>query len=316
MHAGTFHKGLLHPKHWLTWLVLILVWLFTCLPVSLRRGIMYPVGRKSLFASKGRERAVKANLNICFPNLNHAEKQAMLMQHANYSGFAISEIAWMWFRSLKRIQQRTRIEGIEHLHKAKADNRPVIYLIPHMFWLEYGAFALGQEYPIAGIFNTFKNPVLDWLVGMKRAQLSKNPIRRQSGGTISQVIGLVNDGVAVHHLMDEDLGAKRSVFAPYFGTPKATLANMAEIIQQTQAIVLPCTTRYEIGEDKMVINIDAALDWNEYADDPVAIAEQVNLAYEKMVRISPEQYMWNLRYFRNRPEGDDREFYKGDIKWD
>lgn len=315
MDAGTFHKSLLHPKHWPTWLALVFVWLITCLPVPLRRRTMAWAGKKSILNNKRRLRIIKSNIEICFPELPPKDKHKMLMQHASYAGFAISEIAWMWFRSLKRIKQRTRIEGIEHLHKAKADKRPIIYLIPHMFWLEYGAFALGQEYPIAGIFNTFKNPVLDWLVGMKRAQLSKNPIRRQSGGTTAQVIRLVNEGVAVHHLMDEDLGAKHSVFAPYFGTPKATLANMAKIIQQTQALVLPCTTRYEAAEDKMVINIGIGLNWSAHADNPIAIAEQVNLAYEAMVRISPEQYMWNLRYFRSRPENDNHKLYRSNIKW-
>ena len=314
MYAGTFHKGLLHPKHWLTWLVLILIWLLTYLPANLRRTIMYPIGRKSLFASKGREHAVKANLNICFPNLSSTEKQAMLIQHANYSGFAISEMAWIWFRSLKRIKQRTYIEGIEHLHQAKANNRPIIYLTPHMLSLEYGLFALGQEYPIATIFNTFKNPVLDWLVGMKRAQLSTNCIRRQSGSTIAQAISLINNGVALYHLMDEDLGTKHSVFAPYFGTPKATLANMAEIIQQTQALILPCTTYYEADKDKMIVHIGNPLDWRNYSHNPITIAEQVNLAYEKMVRINPEQYMWNLRYFRNRPKNDKRKFYSENIE--
>ncbi len=315
MHAGTFHRGLLHPRHWLSWLSLIPLYLFTCLPVALRRRLMAPLGRKSLFNSAKRLRVVKANLRICLAELSDAEREALLQRYAAYAGFAIGEMAWMWFRSLKRIKRRTRMENLHHLQAAQQSGRPLIFLVPHMFWLEYGAFAIGQELPIAGIFNTFKNPVLDWLVGYKRAQLSEYPIRRQSGSTIQQVIERANQGLGIHHLMDEDLGVKNSVFAPYFGEDKATLANLSEILQATQALVVPLSTRYEAAEDRFVVHVGEALDWSAIATDAVAVATEVNRAYEAMVRLSPDQYMWNLRYFRSRPPGDPRDFYHPDFEF-
>lgn len=331
MEADQFHRGLLHPKYWLTWLGVGLIGLFSCLPASWRRAALAPVGRKAIFSSKGRLRAVKANINLCFPDLSKDEKQAMLLRHAEHAGFALGEVAWAWFRSLKRIKQRTIIEGIEHLRKAEASGRPIILLVPHMLYLDYVVMSITHETPCAGIFNTFKNPVVDWLVALKRggsarhsATLHKDPtidnrltlIRRQDGGTIEQIISRAKQGFAIVHLMDEDLGADRSVFAPLFGIEKATLANMSHILQETQALVLPLTLRYEKDSNQYRLHMDEALDLKDCYADKVAISTAINQAYEKLIRFAPDQYMWNLRIFRSRPEGDTRSFYSGNVDWD
>lgn len=331
MEADKFHNGLLHPKYWPTWLGVGLIGLFSCLPAAWRRAALAPVGRKAIFSSKGRLRAVKANINLCFPELNQAEKQAMLLRHAEHAGFALGEIAWAWFRPLKRIKRRTDIEGIEHLRNAEASGRPIILMVPHMLYLDYVVMSITHETPCAGIFNSFKNPVIDWLVALKRggsarhsATLHKDQtldnrltlIRRQDGGTVEQIIARAKQGFAIVHLMDEDLGAKRSVFAPMFGIEKASLANTSHILKKTNALVLPLTVRYDKASNKYLLHMDEALDLQHCYEDKVAVSTAINKAYEKLISFAPDQYMWNLRIFRNRPEGDNRKFYKGDVDWD
>ena len=38
--------------------------------------------------------------------------------------------------------------------------------------------------------------------------------------------------------------------------------------------------------------------------DPERDAASVNKARETLIRLAPEQYMWTLRWFRTRPEGE------------
>lgn len=330
MEADKFHSGLLHPKYWPTWLGVGLVGLFSCLPAAWRRAALAPIGRKAIFNNQRRLRVVKANIDLCFPELSHVEKSKLLKQHAEHAGFALGEIAWAWFRPLKRIKRRTEIEGIEHLRNAEESGRPIILMVPHMLYLDYVVMSITHETPCAGIFNSFKNPVIDWLVALKRggsarysATLHKDPtiddrltlIRRQDGGTIEQIITRAKQGFAIVHLMDEDLGAKHSVFAPMFGTEKASLASTSHILQETNALVLPLTVRYDKITNKYLLHMDEALDLQHCYADKVAVASAVNKAYEKLIRFAPEQYMWNLRIFRNRPEGDDRTIYKGELDW-
>lgn len=310
-----FHAGLLHPKYWLVWFSLFILCVYTYIPVRIRRAVMGWVGLRSLALSKGRARAVKANLSLCFPEASIEQREQWMRAYAKNAGFAAGEMAWIWFRSLKTIKARTVVEGESYLEQAKATHRPIIFLAPHTLFLEYGAFCVAQDVPCAGIFNTFKNPVVNWLVLRRRQKLTDHIIPRQSGKTIQTMIDLAKQNFAIYHLMDEDLGVKRSVFAPLFGTQKATLANMANIIQQTQALVVPCSTRYEKTTDKMVVTLDAPIDLTPIQDDAVAVATRINMAYEVMIRRCREEYMWSLRLFRNRPEGDSREFYSGESIW-
>lgn len=328
--ADQFHAGLLHPRYWPTWLGVGVIGLFTCLPASWRRKVLAPIGRKAIFSSKGRLRAVKTNINLCFPELSADQKQAMLMAHAEYAGFALGELAWPWFRSLKRTKRRTRVEGLEKLRAAQAPERPIILLLPHMLFLDYAVMSITHEIPCAGIFNTFKNPVIDWLVALRRGGAARysatlhpdtsidnslSLIRRQSGSTIQQIISRAKKGFAVIHLMDEDLGGKNAVFAPLFGHQKATLGNMSTILKRTDALVVPLTVVYETSSDQYVLHLDDAMDLRDCVSDRVAVSTAINQAYEKMILRAPEQYMWNLRIFRNRPEGDERVFYKNDVDW-
>lgn len=306
----TFHAGLLHPKHWLAWALLGVVFLITCLPVRVRYALFSRIGVMAYQRSAKRQNTVSTNLKICFPNLSDLQAQALARSYAGYSGFAMAEMAWIWFRSLKRIKARTEIIGQAHLAQALKSKRPIMFLVPHTLFLEYGAFCVAQETSCAGIFNTFDNPVVDWLVLRQRKKLTQHIIRRQSGNTIDRIIALGKQGVSMFHLLDEDLGAKRSVFVPLFGTPKATLANIGHIVSETQAIVLPCATHYDKKQDKMVVTLGEALDLFSVQHDPVAVATRVNQAYEIMISRHPAQYMWNLKLFRHRPEGDEHSFYK------
>lgn len=313
--SNSFNRALLHPKHWLTWLMLLAVWAYTYVPAPIRLWLMGKVGLMSLRLSKGRERAVKANLSLCFPESSIEQREQWMRAYAKNAGFAAGEMAWIWFRSLKTIKARTHLVGEEHLKCAQATHRPIIFLVPHTLFLEYGAFCVAQEVPCAGIFNTFKNPVLDWLVLRRRQKLTDHIIPRQSGKTIQTMTDLAKQNYAIYHLMDEDLGVKRSVFAPLFGTPKATLANMADMIRDTQAVVVPCSTHYDKTTDNMVVTLDAPIDLTPIQNDAVAVATRINAAYEVMLTRCREHYMWSLRLFRNRPEGDAREFYSGEPKW-
>lgn len=309
MQVGQFDYQLLKPKFWLAWLALGLLYLFSCLPVKWRWRIMGYVGKKSLYGNQRRLNSVHANINLCFPEWSVAQKQQLLAQYWQSAGFGVGEMAWLWFRSKKAIKARTVIEGKAHLSAAQKTGRTIIFLVPHMMFLEYAAYALAYHLKVGAIFNTFKHPLIDWLVARKRRQFSDMPIRRQSGNTLQQLIDASGDGWNIYHLADEDLGIERSVFAPLFGTPKATLANLGKLIGATNGLIVPCHAQYRHSDDKIVVHLAAPLDLTPICADAVATATAVNQAYERMIRANPGEFMWNLHYFRTRPEGDARRMY-------
>ena len=57
----------------------------------------------------------------------------------------------------------------------------------------------------------------------------------------------------------------------------------------------------------------SALD-NYPSGDDVADASRINAELEKLIRRSPEQYMWSHRRFKTRPEGEAK-LYEEKKKW-
>lgn len=55
----------------------------------------------------------------------------------------------------------------------------------------------------------------------------------------------LREGKSLCYLSDEDLGHEGSVFAPFFGNSKATLAMLPRIARATDAVVIPMTTYYD-----------------------------------------------------------------------
>lgn len=304
---GKFTYSLLRPKYWLAWIALFILWLFSFVPFKLKQRLLNRIGKKNYAKNPRRQTAVHANLNLCYPHLNKAEKQQIVDAYQQHAAWALADMSWIWFRSIKQVCARTRIINAQFLPADKST--PIIFLCPHMLWLEYAVLSLADRYPMAGIFNTFPHPVLDWAVNRKRAQMKPRAIRRQSGKTIDQLVNAVKDGFSVFHLMDEDYGAKRSVFAPFFGVPKATLANIGDLIQRSNALLIPVCPMYCANSNMIDVKIYPPLDLRQHSADALYLAQQVNQAYETMIKECPAQYMWSLLYFKSSPPGNKRDIY-------
>ena len=114
-------------------------------------------------------------------------------------------------------------------------------------------------------------------------------------------------GRIMFFLPDEDLGEKNAVFAPFFGIQKATLTTPARLARLGNASCLPGFVWYDANSRKYRLQIAPPLGTAEQVyptKDPVENARVLNVALESLIRQHPEQYMWMLRLFRTRPEGE------------
>ena len=66
--ACVFNKQLLHPRNWLTWFGLGILWLIVQLPYPLLHFIGTSAGRLSRRFLKRREHIARRNIELCFPD--------------------------------------------------------------------------------------------------------------------------------------------------------------------------------------------------------------------------------------------------------
>ena len=235
-----------------------------------------------------------------FPELDADGRLALERRYRTALFDAVLRSPLLWWGSASRLERHTRFEGKAHLDDALASGRPVVLLISHTVALDGGMISMSPRYPMQGFYKPFPNPVLDWLVRRSRTRFGGHPVARGNG--FRAMIRGLGQGKLLCYLSDEDLGAEGSVFAPFFGHEKATLAMLPRIVRATDAVVVPMATWYEHRSGAYEVRFEAPL--APYPDgDPVADAATMNAAIERSVRARPEQYLWKLALFRTCPDG-------------
>ena len=293
-----FSVSLIHPRYWATWLGTGLLALVHWLPLSLQRRLANFSGGLLYRFSDRQKRIARINIELCYPEWDSAKRDAFLRSYFNQYCLVIFQSPLIWWSSDRRFLNRTLLQGTENIDVHQKAGRGVILLYSHCMPLDFGAIALSSTYSMYGVYNPFKNPVVDWIHNRGRSRFGGVMVAR--GNSFRSFIKAVSAGDLVVYLCDEDFGPKGSVFAPFFGKNKCSLTMLSRIALKTGAAVVPVYTRLDSTTGLFITDIEPALDGYPGTDD-VANAAQVNAATEKLVRQHPEQYLWKLKFF-NTPE--------------
>ncbi|OOG28654.1 lipid A biosynthesis acyltransferase [Thioalkalivibrio denitrificans] len=302
-YRAPFHAGLLHPRHWPTWAGLGLVALISVLPRPAVRALARALAALMWrFAPKQRHIA-EVNLRLCFPELDEVARADLLRGHFRVTAQCFLDYGMLWFRGPQVHARRIRLSGEAHYRACREAGRPVIMLAPHTPALDFGGLRMSQLYDGVSFAKPMKNPVVEWINHRSRTQYSGDIFAREQG--LRPALRHIRNGRFFYYLPDEDLGPEHSVFAPFFGVPKATLPALGRLAKLTGAAVLPSFSIYLPEEDIYELRLEAPMP-DFPTGDPVEDAGRMNAAIEAAIRRHPEQYLWTLRFFKTRPAGEKR----------
>lgn len=302
MKHSRFSLSFLHPRFWLLWLGLALLWLIAQLPyrflLSLGRGL----GTLMLRFATSRRHIVTRNIELCFPALTHAERDHLVRENFASMGIAFFEMAMSWWWPKQRLSSLLQVEGLEHLQTAQAHKQGVILMAIHFTTLEMGAALLGQRHTIDGMYRAHKNPVFDYVQrrGRERHNADAQAIERED---VRGMLKVLRQGRAIWYAPDQDYGPKQSVFLPLFGVPAATVTATSKFAKLGRAQVIPMTQVRLANGRGYLIKIEAALqDFPGETDEQDCL--RINQWIERAIATQPEQYLWAHRRFKTRPEGE------------
>ncbi len=248
-----------------------------------------------------RRRVARINLRLCFPELDQAARERLVRATFRSAGISVFENGLSWWGSKRRLQRLYRIEGLEHYQAANAQGRGVILLGGHYTTLEIsGRFLAFHVDGLQPIYKRAHNPLYEAVMVRMRRQLFDDLLQSTDLRTI---VRNVKAGKTVWYAPDQDFGRERSVFAPFFGVPTATLTTTARLARLTGAPVLPFASERLPGTQGYRIVLRPALEGFPSGDD-LKDATQANTALEHEVRAIPAQYLWIHRRFKTRPEGE------------
>jgi len=298
--AGFPPTSLLHPRCWPSWFAVALLSMGLLLPRRLRDRLAGWLGDLQWRRNAKARETVRLNLAQCFPVRPASERDRLAREHFRAYARAMADlpIAW-WDRHGRAPARHCRINGLEHLHAARGDGRPVILLSPHITGVDFGGMAVSRHVPLATMANRLDDPVLQWLLNRARERHGRVWLREEG---IRPVARALRKGQVFYYMPDEDQGARNSVFAPFFGVQKATLASLGRLARLAGATVVPIMVCYDVRERRYEVSLRPAL-----ADFPTGDDERdaatMNRTLEESIELCPAQYLWNQRLFRTRPDG-------------
>ena len=296
--------SLISPHFWPSWLAIGLLWSLTRFPYRWQIRFGKTLGRLLyLFPTKLRAIA-EVNIKRCFPELSAAEQVELIKKNFDSLGIGLIESAMSWWVSDEKLADMYKLNGLEHAEAAFAKGKGILLLGPHFTSLEIVGRIISMKYSFAVMYRPHKNRLVSLIHEKFRKKHYSHHIPRHR---MRDLLRALNENAAIWYAYDVDAGPKSSVFAPFFGIQTASLTSVSRIVRLSDTTVLPISFYRRENELGYEINLYPPLE-NFPGENLQEDAVRLNAALEFSIRQKPEQYVWQYKRFKTRPEGEAR-FY-------
>ena len=296
-----FQLAYLHPKHWPLWLLLLMLFLVGRLPFPWVLAIGRKIGRLFMKIGGSRVKVTRRNLELCFPEKSPEEREQLLVKNFEAIGIALLEPGVAWFSSRKRIERISRFIGWSRVLRCQDSDHGVLISCLHMTCVEMAARIASERFAFNILYRAHDNPVYEYISGVcrNRYRYKARFIPRKQ---VKDLLYFLRKGEIGIILPDQDMGKKRSLFVPFFGIDAATIPSTSDFAKLTDAKV--ATGTYCIDENnRYVVEFSDPLP-NFPTENSVQDTRRINEITEAFIRKYPEQYLWQHRRFKTRPQGE------------
>ncbi|AQS36496.1 lipid A biosynthesis (KDO)2-(lauroyl)-lipid IVA acyltransferase [Shewanella psychrophila] len=296
-----FTLDLLHPKYFFTWIGIAILVLFGLMPAWLRDPIARQLAKLVTKIAKKPISVARTNLTICFPEKSSQEIESLINENIENFVMILLAQSELMVRSRVNLRRRVNLIGFEHVEQARAAGQPVVFIMPHVWGIEYAGLRLNLDLPMVSMAKAHRNGLFNWFNNRMRSSLGGNIYMREAG--IRALLSELKNNNSFFYLPDEDLGPEKSIFAPFLGTVKATLPVVGRLAQAGNAQVMPVKIGYDQKARRYDLTVMPAIAPEEMkGKENEALA--LNKAVEQVILAYPEQYMWFLKVLKTRPEGE------------
>lgn len=277
--------------------------LFALLPWGAVQATGSAIGWLMWKLPNGSREVVRINLARCFPELSAAERERLVGQTLRDIGKTLTESACAWIWPVERTLRLVReVEGLEVLHAALASGKGVVGVASHLGnWEVLNHYFCSQCKPVI-FYRPPKLQALDELLQKQRAQLGNRVAPSTKEGILS-VIKEVRRGGVVGIPADPEPSRSSGVFVPFCGIQALTskfvpgmLAGGKAVGLFLNAVRLPDNSGFKV--------IFEAVPEDMYSEDPQLSAAAMSRTLERYVRAYPSQYLWSMKRFKKRPDGE------------
>ena len=300
MTSPRFRASFLHPRYWLTWFGLGVLFLLVQLPYPVLYRLGVWLGRTSMRFLKRRVSITRRNLQLCFPDLSPEQVEARIVSNFESLGMGLLETGMAWFWSDARVKRWFDVSGLHNLKKAQENNQGVLVIGVHFMSLELGGRAMGLCQPMMAMYRPHNNKAMEFVQTWGRMRSNKAMLDRKD---LRGMVHALKKGEAVWFAPDQDYGPRGSVFAPLFAVDEAATTSGTYMLARLAkpALVTVVLVRKPAAKGYDLVIQPALQDYP--IDDEMAAAAYMNRVIETEIMRAPDQYLWLHRRFKTRPAG-------------
>ena len=270
--------------------------LLASFPLRWLHGLGALLGRITFTMSK--EYAARTRKNLRQAHLATDEKHyaALLDQTVAEAGKSIVELPWVWGRPLEQVCAAVQsCQGWEHVEAARAHGKGIIFLTPHWGCFEITSLYIGQRLALT---NLYSSPKQHWLEAVMLSGRERG-LARLATADISGVRLLfkaLKRGEAIGLLPDQVPSQGEGEWVDFFARPAYTMTLSGRLAQSSGATVLlvyaerlPRGAGYKLRFDPLPLDFSKS------------VPQQINAALERVIAISPAQYLWSYNRYKIPP---------------
>jgi KDO2-lipid IV(A) lauroyltransferase len=254
------------------------------------------LGHLTFAMSKQYAARTKENLRQAHLATDEMHFAALLDQTIAEAGKGIVELPWVWGRPLEQVCAMVQsCQGWEHVEAARAHGKGIIFLTPHWGCFEITSLYIGQRLALT---NLYSSPKQDWLEEVMRNGRERG-LARLATADISGVRLLfkaLKRGEAIGLLPDQVPSQGEGEWVDFFSRPAYTMTLSGRLAESSgAAVLLVYAERLPHGAGYKLRFEPLQLDFSK------SVPQQINMALERVIAISPAQYLWSYNRYKVPP---------------
>ena len=294
---------LIHPRYYLGWIFVFLLKLFVLLPYKWQMNFGKLIGSLACIFAKRRYNITFQNLKTCFPNKDIVDIEKICKD--SFSAIAMSGIETIiaWFMPSKKFKKIFLDKNFSNDFLNRRHDSGLILLGGHFSCMEIMGRLMVEnidDFDVSFVYQKHKSDFFEHIMTGSRSKYAKACFQRKN--VFSIIKGLLRKEI-IWYAPDQDFGNERSIFVPFYNVQCATLVATSWMADKGKSAVMPCY--YIRKKDLSGYEIHIESSWGNFpSGDDYKDALRYNQFLEKVINEYPDQYLWQHRRFKTRPEGD------------
>ena len=282
-------------------LILCVLKSISWLPLPVARVVGKVLGALIVILNLQPLRTAKINLALCYPEMSKQDIKQLSAKRMSHLAQALFETPKVWRAGNDGVGDKIlAITGLELFETSLLEGLGTILVIPHQGnWEVIGLWA-SQQAAMTSLYDPPRMVELETWIKTSREQAGATLVPTNLRG-VAALIKALQRGEITGILPDQQPPPNSGDFAPFLGIQTQTMTLIHKLLQRTGSRALMCTAlRVRGGWEIHFLPVARQI----YSDDQQTSLAALNQGVESIIALAPEQYQWEYKRFRARPDGE------------